>query len=56
MDHAQGLCDSHPCLVLGQSIQSLQNRFNLVVPQQLFSKFLYGTFEPWSVYMWWYTY
>ena len=43
MHHAQGLCNSHLCLVLGQSIQSLQNSFNLAIPQQFLGELLYGT-------------
>ena len=35
MDHTQCLCDSHPRLVLGQSVQSLENCLNLALPQQL---------------------
>ena len=35
MYHTQGLCSSHPRLVLGQSIQSVENCLNLALPQQL---------------------
>ena len=33
MDNTQCLCNSHPCLVLGQSIQSLQRCLNIALPQ-----------------------
>jgi hypothetical protein len=43
VDHTQGLGPSDPSLFLRQSIQSLQNRLYLALPQQLLSKLLWGT-------------
>ena len=43
MDHTQRLCNSHPSLLLGQSIQSHQHGLDLTFPQQLFRELLYGT-------------
>jgi hypothetical protein len=41
MNHTQGLCDSHPGLVLRQSIQPVQHVLNLAVStQQLLCKLL----------------
>ena len=39
-DNAQRLSDSHPSLLLGQSIQSHQHGLNLTLPQQLFRELL----------------
>jgi hypothetical protein len=33
VDYTQGLCDSYPSLVLGQSIQSLEDGLYLALPQ-----------------------
>jgi hypothetical protein len=43
MDHTQRLRDSHPSLLLGQSIQSHQHGLNLTLPQQLFGELHYST-------------
>jgi hypothetical protein len=43
MDYTQGLCDGHPSLVLGQSIQSLEYSLYLALSQQLLREFLCGT-------------
>jgi hypothetical protein len=43
VDDAQGLCNSHPSLVLGQSIQSLKYGLYLAVSQQLLRELLCGT-------------
>ena len=43
MDHIQRLCNTHPNLILGQSIQSLEYDLYLTVPQQLFRKLLCST-------------
>ena len=43
MDYTQGLCSSHPSLVLSQSIQFLEYGLYLAVPQQLVREFLCGT-------------
>ena len=43
MNDTQGLCNSHPRLILGQSIQSLENCFDLALAQQLLRKLLCGT-------------
>jgi hypothetical protein len=43
MDDTRGLCSGHPSLLLGQSIQSLENCLYLALPKQLFGEFLYGT-------------
>ena len=40
IDDTHGLRDSHSSLVLGQSIQSLENSLYLAVSQQLLRKFL----------------
>ena len=40
MDNTQRLSDSHPSLLLGQSIQSHQHGLNLTLPQQLFRELL----------------
>jgi hypothetical protein len=40
VDHTQGLHNSHPSLVLGQSIQFLEYGLYLAVAQQLFRKLL----------------
>ena len=42
MYDTQCLCNSHPSLVLGQSIQSLENCLYLALPEQLFGEFFYG--------------
>jgi hypothetical protein len=42
MDHTQRLSNSHPSLILGQSIQSLNSGFYLAVAQQLLRELLYG--------------
>jgi hypothetical protein len=42
VDHAQRLSNSHPSLILGQSIQSLHSGFYLAVAQQLLRELLYG--------------
>jgi hypothetical protein len=39
MDHTQGLCYSHPSLLLRQSIQSLKDSLYLALSQQLLCKF-----------------
>ena len=41
MDYTQGLCNSYPSLVLGQSIQSLENGLYLALPQQFLCELLY---------------
>ena len=43
MDDTQSLYNGHPGLVLGQSIQSLENCLYLALPKQLFGEFFYGT-------------
>ena len=43
MDHTQCLRNSHPRLVLGQSIQSVENCLNLALPQQLLCKLFCDT-------------
>ena len=43
MDDTQGLCNSHSSLVLGQSIQPLENSLYLALPQQLLRELLCGT-------------
>jgi len=43
MDDIQCLRDSHPCFVLRQSVQPLQNRLDLALSQQLLREFLYRT-------------
>ena len=40
MNDTQGLRHGHPRLVLGQSVQSLENRLDLALPQQLLRKLL----------------
>ena len=40
MDDTQGLCNGHPGLFLGQSIQSLEDRLYLAFPQYLPCEFL----------------
>ena len=40
MDHTQGLRNSHPSLILSQSIQSLEDSLYLALPQQLLREFL----------------
>ena len=40
--HTQGLCPSHPSLLLRQSIQSLEDGLYLALPQQLLREFLCG--------------
>ena len=42
MNDTQCLRNGHPRLVLGQSIQSLKNCFDLALPQQLLRKLLCG--------------
>ena len=51
VDDTQGLCNSHPSLVLGQSIQSLQNRLYLALPQKLLRKFLCGILSYGNVHV-----
>ena len=43
VDHAQRLRNSHPSLILGQSIQPLDDCLYLTLPQQLLREFLCGT-------------
>ena len=43
MDHTQGLRSSHPSLLLGQSIEPLDDRLDLAVAQQLLRKLFCGT-------------
>jgi hypothetical protein len=43
MDHTQGLRNNHPSLILGQSIQSLEDPLYLALPQQLLREFYCGT-------------
>ena len=50
MDHTQGLCNSHPSLVLGQSIQSLQDCLYLALSQQLLRELLCGYVESWATH------
>ena len=45
VDHAQRLSNSHPSLILRQSIQSLDSGFYLAVAQQLLRELLYGKFN-----------
>jgi hypothetical protein len=40
MNDTQCLCNSYPRLVLGQSIQSLENGLDFALSQQLFGEFL----------------
>ncbi len=52
MDDTQRLGNSHPGLVLCQSIQPLENCLNLALPEQLFGEFLCGTYiEPRTMYV-----
>ena len=41
MDDTQSLCDSHPSLVLGQSIKPLEYSLDLTLPQELPCELLY---------------
>jgi len=43
MDDTQGLCNSHPGLFFGQSIQSLKHDLYLGFPQYLLREFLCDT-------------
>jgi hypothetical protein len=36
--HTQGLCDSHPGLILRQSVQPLENDLDFALPQQFLRK------------------
>ena len=42
MNDTQCLRNGHPRLILGQSIQSLENCLNLALPQQLLRKLFCG--------------
>jgi len=46
MDNIECLCDGHPSLVLGQSVQSLQNRLDFLLTQQFLCEFFYNTWSP----------
>ena len=43
IDYTQGLGTGHTSLFLGQSIQSLQNRLYVALPQQFLREFLCST-------------
>jgi len=44
MHDTQRLGNSHPGLILGQSVQSLENCLDLALSQQLFGEFLCRTY------------
>jgi hypothetical protein len=48
VDHTQCLYSSHPCLVLTQSVQSLEYGLYLAVPEEVLRDFLCDTLSHWQ--------